>query len=101
MAQLDKIEPCLEVLKLEEGVWEVSYLLANESLFIIPGVGFEPNSSIFWFQAGSYPGQGGLPSDVRLFELDTDTNEVFPSMRLPGGFARALGIAGAECRGGT
>jgi hypothetical protein len=102
----NSVRSCLEVLKLSEGGWEVSWLyIPDDSLDLVPGVAFEPNSGVFWFQGGlpAAPPRG-LVSEIQLYELDTDTNQVLPSMRLPGAsgdFSTARSIAGTECRGGT
>jgi hypothetical protein len=98
----DAVRSCLEVLKLKEAGWQVTWLYTpDDSADLVPGVAFEPNSNVFWFQSGL---SGGLATDVRLSALDTDTNQVFPSLRLPGApddFSIAKGLAGTECRGGT
>ncbi len=98
----DAFPSCLEVLKLKEVGWQVAWLYTpDDSTDLVPGVAFEPNSSLFWFQSGS---SGGLVTDVRLTALDTDTDQIFPSLRLPGApddFSIAKSIAGTGCRGGT
>jgi len=106
---------CLEVLRLSEtgsaaeggSGWEVSGLFTgDESLSIVYGVGFEPNSSIFCFQAGTPPPTSeGNVTGMCLYELDTDLGEVLsPALRLPGDddhWTRALGVAGTESCGAT
>lgn len=98
----DAFPSCLEVLKLKEAGWQITYLYTpDESSDLVPGVAFQPSSDVFWFQSGS---SGGLVTDVCLAALDTDTDQVFPFLRLPGApddFSIAKGIAGTGCRVGT
>ena len=106
---------CLEVLRLSEtglaaeggSGWEVSGLFTgDDSLSIVYGVGFEPNSSIFCFQAGTPPPTSeGNVTGMCLYELDTDLGEVLsPALTLPGDddhWTRALGVVGTESCGAT
>jgi hypothetical protein len=95
--------PCLEVLKLNKVGWQVDWLFFDAALYIIPGVAFQPNSSVFWFQACSYPLSEGLLAGVRLYGLDTATKQVNPSIVLPDADqpSRAIGIGTPDCRGST
>ncbi|MBN1321453.1 MAG: hypothetical protein JXA87_11520 [Thermoleophilia bacterium] len=106
---------CLEVLRLIEtgsaaeggSGWEVSGLFTgDDSLSIVYGVGFEPNSSIFCFQAGTPPPTSeGNVTGMCLYEFDTDLGEVLsPALTLPGDddhWTRALGVVGTESCGAT
>ncbi len=99
--------PCLEVLELGDAGWSVSRLFdGGDSLTVVYGVAFEPNSHTFYFQGGTSPATpGGAVNSSRLFALDTDTGQASACIELPGGeganFVQTLGIAGAQPRGGT
>ncbi|MBN1630948.1 MAG: hypothetical protein JW990_14390, partial [Thermoleophilia bacterium] len=93
---------CLEVLKRREGGWEVSTLfVGDDTLSIVYGVGFEPNSSIFCFQAETQPtAPQGHGTEMRLFEVNTALAELLsPAFRLPGdddAWTQTLGVVGTE-----
>ena len=99
----DRTLPCLEVLKLGEAGWKVDYLFIDDSLVLLSGLAFEPNSSVFWFQAGSSPDQAGLLTSVDLYQFDTKTGLVQRSLVLPGTpqSTLAVGLGFSACRGGT
>jgi hypothetical protein len=97
--------PCLEVLRLGDAGWRVSWIYSGEgSLSVQYGVAFEPNSDIFCFQAGLAPTTpGAAVTEVGLFELETSLKQVYqPALPLPGGaagnYVQALGISGAHTR---
>jgi hypothetical protein len=93
-------------LKLREAGWEVSQLFdGDESLAVVYGVAFGPDSGVFYLQAGLLPTTpGGAVSNIRLFGVDTDTNRVSPYMPLPGGdtdsYLQTLGVVGVGYGGG-
>ena len=91
---------CLEVLKLRDTGWEVSWLYAvDESMEIVDGIGFERGSGVFWLEARPVLAEGEYLTDMHLFRLDTDTNQATVSGGLPGDphdRSRVLGIVGAE-----
>ncbi len=90
----------LEVLKLTSAGWQVHWVYGKEEpLYPVYGVGFEPGTNIFCFQADPRPTNRDEPVvGTHLYQMETDLRQVYePPLALPFSaedYVHVLAIAG-------